>query len=275
MKKLFNKKNVLFSFCTFFIIIASVVLFILFTDNYTDAKFRTMQDKIASSESVDLTGLRELPVSGGPPTDFQTLKKKLGFVNKPIILVDGTQEQHGYINGIPMTFFGYYCKKPSLTYFIRRLFFTGSLYEQPALVVKEQELAKKYGIGYTSIKVRSRFLTPNAVVDKFVSFIDKNQKNVWFHFHCRHGKGRTSLMLVMADIMQNAPKVALKDIIKRQYLLGSEDLFDTVLRENSTYSEKQLKIREKFIQDFYAFISQRKAGGIQLWSEWNNRKNNG
>ena len=76
------------------------------------------------------------------------------------------------------------------------------------------------------------------------------------------------MMLVMWDIMKNAPQVSLKDIIKRQYLLGSVDLFDTSAWTKSTYSTKKLEERKTFIEKFYTFISQKKAGGLQSWTAW-------
>lgn len=272
MNKFFNKRNVFVSGAIFFIAALATVVYLLSTDEYTDAHFRTTQDEIAASEAVDLTGLRELSASGGPIVDFPTLKKKLSFVKKPIILIDGMKEHHGYINGIPITFFGYHRKKPDLRYFLRRIFFTGTPYRQPALIVQESEMAKRYQIEYKNIKIDSKLVTPDAAVDEFVAYFDKAPENAWFHFHCRHGKGRTSIALVMFDIMKNAPTVALEDIVKRQYLLGSVNLSDTaVWRKNSTYPSKSLKRRKKFIHDFYAFICQRKAGGIQTWSAWKKR----
>jgi hypothetical protein len=72
----------------------------------------------------------------------------------------------------------------------------------------------------------------------------------------------------MLDIMKNAPQVAMEDIIKRQHLLGSEDLFDVVPWARGSYSSEMLTNRKKFIEAFYTFICQRKAGGIQKWSLW-------
>lgn len=273
MKKLFNKRTCLLGGGIFFIAILSIVIYLLSTDDYTDGKFRTMQDEIANTESIDLTGLRELPASGGPILDFQTLKKKLANVKKPIVIIDGMREPHGYIRDIPITFFGYHRGKPDLRYYLRRLFFTGTLSTQPHLVVEESELAKKYGFGYENIKIGSKLITPDAGVDAFVSYFDKMPENVWFHFHCRHGKGRTSIALVMFDIMKNAPRVSLEDIVKRHYLLGSVNLSDVAAwRENSTYPSKALERRKKFVEQFYAFISQRKKGGIQIWSEWRQKQ---
>lgn len=269
MSKFFNKRNFFLGIGVLFLILFSIIIYLLSTDDYTDAKFRTMQDEIVDAGSIDLTGLRELSASGGPILDFPTLKKKLSFVKKPIIIVDGMKEHHGYIYGIPITFFGYHRKNPDLRYFVRRLFFTGTPYIQPQLIVQESEMAKKYGFGYANIKIDSKLITPDAAVDEFVSYFDKIPENVWFHFHCRHGKGRTSLALVMFDIMQNAPKVALEDIVRRQYLLGSINLSDVAAwRKNSTYPSKALERRKKFIEEFYAFICQRKVGGTQLWSDW-------
>ncbi len=75
-------------------------------------------------------------------------------------------------------------------------------------------------------------------------------------------------MLVMYDIFKNAPQVSLNDIVKRQHLLGSENLLNTVVWRKGSYTKEQLQDRAAFITDFYAFICQRKAGGIQQWSKW-------
>jgi hypothetical protein len=80
------------------------------------------------------------------------------------------------------------------------------------------------------------------------------------------------MMLVMLDIMKNAPTVSLHDIVKRQHLLGSEDLLNTTVWARGTYTKKQLEQRRDFITQFYEFVCQRKAGGSQLWSEWKNRE---
>jgi len=75
-------------------------------------------------------------------------------------------------------------------------------------------------------------------------------------------------MLVMYDIFKNASQVPLNDIVKRQHLLGSEDLLNTVVWRKGSYTKEQLLDRAAFITAFYTFICQRKVGGIQLWSEW-------
>lgn len=267
-KSLFNKKNFFIGGGIFCLIVLITTFYLLLTDDYTDAKFRTMQDVLPSSERFDITGLRELQASGGPIVDFSDLQKKLSHVKKNIIIADGLWEFHGYINNIPATYFGYQRATPDLRYPVRRLLFTGTTEAHRELVVPESEVAKQHGFDYINIKIDSKVRTPDKAVDEFVSFIDTLPENTWIHFHCRHGKGRTSMMLIMLDIMKNAPQVALNDIVKRQRLLGSEDLFDTRDWKKGTYTSETLERRKEFIKQFYDFICQRKDGGIQRWSEW-------
>lgn len=261
------------------IIIVSALVFIcsatyfLSTDRYSQAKFRTMQDQIVPHEELDLTGLKELQASGGAIVNFPELKKKLAHVKNTIIIVDAMRQYHGYINNdffteVPTTFLAYERHDPDIRHFTRRLFMTGTTHVRQDLVIFEKNLAEKYGFGYENISIDSRVVTPDEGVDAFVRFFDSLPENTWVHFHCRLGKGRTSMMLVMFDTLKNAPKVALKDIVKRQFLLGSENLFNTIARSSGTYYSSTLQKRKKFIEDFYAFIVQRKSGGIQKWSEW-------
>lgn len=247
-----------------------------FQDSYRKhGPFRTMQDHISTSESVDLTGLHELQFVGGPLMPLPDLKKRLDSLQGPKILVDGVHGKYGYSHGVPDSYLEYTKESPSWKSYLWRLFYTGTLRSEPALILSGAEAAKQYGFEYKKFHIGSKYIAKPEDIDEFVSFFDTLPQNVWVYFHCIHGKGRTSMMLVMADIMRNAPKVALDDIIKRQSLLGSVNLFDTTPWTRSTYATKMLEDRKKFIENFYEFIVQRKAGGIQLWSEWHRQKQEG
>jgi hypothetical protein len=145
---------------------------------------------------------------------------------------------------------------------------TGTIEKCPERVISEQAEAQKHGFEYKNIRIASKSYPSDENVAELLSIFDSLSTDAWLHFHCHHGTGRTSVMLVMFDILKNAPKVALQDIIKRQHLLGSTDLFNTEKWKYGTYTKEQLENRKKFIEQFYDFIVQRKVGGIQQWSDW-------
>jgi hypothetical protein len=265
MKKFFSFKNILILGG-----ITSTIGFLLFIffEAFFSLNFRTTQDTIWSMQPVNLTGLRELNASGGTSIRFPDLKRRLGHTEGPKIIVDGINEFHGYVKGIPSTFFAYQNSHPHWKYYIRRLIFTGTTDVRPDLMVSEAEEAQKNGFAYVNIKVGSKFITSPETIDELVRVFDSLPENAWIHFHCHYGKGRTSMMLVMYDIMKNAPQISLAEIVKRQHLLGSEDLLNTVVWKKGSYTKEQLEQRATFITDFYNFICQRKAGGIQNWSAW-------
>lgn len=265
MKKFLQRRNIL--------LLGGLTLFLclmlfLFLEAFYSSNFRTTQDSISSTHHVDLRGLRELKASGGTSVRFPDLKRRLRHIKENIVVIDGINEYHGYIKGIPTTFFAYQKDHPHWKYYIRRLLFTGTMEICPELVESEAEEAKKNGFQYMNVKVGSKFISSPETIDRFVELLDSLSEKTWLHFHCHYGKGRTSIMLVMYDIMKNAPYISLKDIVKRQHLLGSEDLLNTAIWKKGSYTKQQLEDRKNFIEKFYKFICQRKTGGLQVWSEW-------
>ncbi len=254
----------------------SLVLFIgffvyIFFDAFFGSNFRSTQDPLLSSQQVNLAGLKQLHASGGASVRFPDLKKRLNHIKGTKIIVDAMAQFHGYVNGISTTFFAYH-KPPTLRQLIRRWILTGTTDVRPDLVISEEIEAKNNGFGYEKVNIGSTFTVPDEDIDKIVDFYNNLPEDTWLHFHCIHGKGRTSMLLVMYDIMKNAPSVSVKDIVKRQHLLGSENLFDTEVWKYGTYTKERLENRKKFVEEFYAFVCQRKAGGTQLWSEWHHQQ---
>jgi hypothetical protein len=266
MKKFLTKKGVLIGAPLGFLLIFIIYLF---ADLFYVSNFRTMQDPLTKTDHVNLTGLRELQASGGAPLRFSELQNKLQHVKGPKYIVDGMAEFHGYIKGIPTTFFGYQRRGPNFRHLMRRWILTGTSEINPAFITSEETEAKNHGFDYKKVNIGSTFIPADENIDEIVTFFDITPQDAWFHFHCAQGKGRTSMLLVMLDIMKNAPQVAFEDIIKRQHLLGSEDLLSTVVWKKGSYTKEQLEERKEFIQKFYDFVAQRKAGGTQRWSEWN------
>jgi len=265
MKKFFRIRNILIFAGTGLFI---VLFLFLFADAVFNRNFRTTQDRISSTEQVDLRGLREINASGGAAVHFFDLKRRLSHIKANKLIVDGMTEFHGYLYGIPTTFFAYQTDLYSWKYTLRRLLFTGTTNVCAKDVAPEGPEAIKNGFSYVNLNAGSRFLPSDKKIDEMVKVFEELPKNTWVHFHCHHGKGRTSMMLVMLDIMKNAPTVSLTDIVKRQHLLGSEDLLNTVVWRKGSYTKEELEQRRDFITEFYDFICQRKTGGAQFWSEW-------
>ncbi|MBX9621364.1 MAG: hypothetical protein K2X28_04975 [Alphaproteobacteria bacterium] len=240
----------------------------MYVDRYPTNKMRTMQDEVQTSEKVNLEGLKALNASGSNAPLFSQLQQRLNSVKEKKLIFDVKGSTSTYLNGIPHRYFGYHYEQPELRHYLRRLLYSGTLKAHPEWLRNEEAEAKIYGFAYISAPIGSRYISSAEDVDRFVTILESLPPGTWVHFHCERGNGRTSLALAMFDIMKNAPQVALEDIIKRQHLLGSEDLFDVVPWARGSYSLEMLTNRKKFIEDFYAFICQRKAGGQQTWSAW-------
>jgi len=265
MKRFFTKKIILVGGGLGVLITLTLCLFL---DAYYESNFRTMQDTLWTTRAVNVTGLRELRASGSTSVRFPDLMRRLRHITGSKIVVDGMAEFHGYIKGIPSTFFAYQREAPSMKHLIRRFIYTGTTDMRSDLVTPEDQEALKYGLGYKRVNIGSSFIETDENIDQIIDFYDTLPPEAWLHFHCAHGKGRTSILLVMLDIMKNAPVVSLQDIVERQILLGSENLLNTEAWKNGTYNEQKLKARKKFVENFYAFVCQRKAGGPHHWSAW-------
>ena len=201
MKKYLTKTSLLIGGGFGFIILLLVFLF--FDAFYGGNNFRTMQDPISSTQKVDLTGLREIQASGGNAPRFVDLQRRLSHIKKDKLIVDVKCEYHGYIKGVPTTFLGYGVPQVGLRRVLRRFFLTGTTEERPDLVVPESEEAKKYGFKYVALTIGSKFTATDDNIDELVNFFDTLSNDVWLHVHCTNGKGRTSLILAMIDIMKN------------------------------------------------------------------------
>lgn len=126
-----------------------------------------------------------------------------------------------------------------------------------------RELSQKYLRLPTTDHVRPR----DAEVDEFVRFTSALPGATWLHFHCRGGDGRTTTFMVMRDIMRNAPDVPVDDIVRRQHLLGGEDL-DKPVSPNS-FAHPFTVERRDFVRDFYDYVCAAKPGRYRLaWSAW-------
>lgn len=257
-------RKVLIILSSFTLIITILIAWVML-DGYRVYRFRTSQDDISMTD-VDVAGLKDLNLSGSNQIVFRDLSQKLENIQLPIYILDLSYNSLGYIGEFTAEFFGY-PDSSKLQHYIRRLLILRrlSLYEKD--LQPESQVAAAYNFNYFHLPLKIRTIPNNDFVENFIKFIDSIPSPAWLHTYCQSGRGRTSLIMVMVDILKNSPRVSCRDIMKRQYLLGSQNLEDTSLWRNGTYTQEMLNNRKTFILDFCHFAQQR-AQGIRSWSEW-------
>ena len=253
-------------------------------------KFRTTNDTINSEQAgnINLVGMSDLNISGSGALSEKSLamiKEKIG--NRPIIDIDLRQEDHGFINGMGISWFGENDEankgltreqviadekdKLNQIYQDKNVTFdqlpngksinTIKEINNPESVQTEEELTKKLGMSYLRITVTDHGNPLDDQVDLFVQSVRNLPKETWLHFHCRGGAGRTTTFMSMYDMMHNAKNVSFEDIMKRQNLIGGSDLL------NGDDEDKSLT-RSDFMNMFYNYCKDNQDGFQTSWSQW-------
>ncbi|HEV8051603.1 MAG TPA: hypothetical protein VGP47_03845, partial [Parachlamydiaceae bacterium] len=133
----------------------------------------------------------------------------------------------------------------------------------------EKTLARKKGLGYFRIPDKKFGNMEFEHVDQFITFVNGVQADEWLHFHCKKGQSRTTLFMIMYDIMRNADRVDVEDIIKRQgpLGLGGADLFG--LPSNTLWDHSFKKGWKEFLYQFHRYSKENKHNGFKkTWSVW-------
>lgn len=241
--------------------------------------FRMCNSYIKDDAVEDLSGLSDLNISGSgqfSENSLDMVKNKIG--SNSIIIVDLKQEDHGFINGTPISWVNKkntsnkgLTKEQILDNENNKL--SGiennkeiSIQNQkliPTKVQNENELVENKGMSYIRIPVTDKEKPSDDMVDYFVQFVQSLPQNTWVHFHCEEGLGRTTTFMAMYDIMKNAKKVNLEDIMNRQVLIGGQDLLDDKINASTNAKE-----RAEFIKKFYEYSLQNNNSFKITWSQW-------
>jgi hypothetical protein len=84
----------------------------------------------------------------------------------------------------------------------------------------ERDVVGATGASYVRISVTDHARPLDDEVDRFILAVRALPENAWAHFHCEAGRGRTTTFMVLYDILRNANRVSLEDIVRRQKILG-------------------------------------------------------
>lgn len=134
-------------------------------------------------------------------------------------------------------------------------------------VENEAHLISKLGFKYSRLFLTDHRPPRDSEVDAFLKFINALPPNTWLHIHCRGGKGRTTTIMAMYDMLKNADKVSFEEIIARQAsIFPYYNLLDLSHRNPTLtpYYEKRIT----FLRYFYEFSKQVLLGYTDTWSEW-------
>jgi hypothetical protein len=260
--------------------------------------FRTTNDvlKAGKGQLPSDTGLSDLRASGSGEFTADNLKLLLARTHGPVTIFDLRQETHIFINGLPVSWFatndwanvgrsqaaieaderarveslkpgskisvtpGAGVKKPGVT-------------PNPAQNVTvghastERELVERNQVAYMRITVTDHCRPLDNEVDEFILAVRALPENGWAHFHCEAGRGRTTTFMVLYDMLRNATRVSIEDIVRRQKLLGYG--YDVLWpAEPGNWKAPYTADRIAFVRAFYDYARANPNGRPKLWSEW-------
>lgn len=268
---------------------SSVKVVVSKNEHSTPSGFRLAQEKFKRETSVppSRSGLKELRASGSGQYSEKSLEVALSKIpakRQEIILIDLRQESHGFVDGAPIRWEGTHNwanrdKSPAEIYAKERKLLSAIAEEGKAHVYKsgehvwidhikrvetEELLAQRLNVSYERFYVTDHSRPSDEEVNHFVAFVKQLAPKAWLHFHCYAGIGRTTTFLAMYDMMRNAGAISRQDIVKRQYLLGGQDLSNT----NKSSYKKDLAIeRYAFIKHFYNYCKANPTFDVK-WTSW-------
>jgi len=249
----------------------------------------------------NLEGLPELHMAGsGQFTEAQLINALEYMPADKVVIVDLRKESHGFVNGTPVTWYisrnalnanrtpeqvikfeneliGNLKQQESIT--IHKLEKIKDLPNppkityvepknvKPDLVEKEQELVKRHNLKYVRFFIQDHNAPDPGQVDAFINLVKNLPNDSWLYFHCRAGRGRTTMFMTMYDILKNAPKISLDEIITRQAYLGGKMLTELPAGKDN-WKYEPIKDRLNFINLFYDFVSKTKGQEGLRWSDW-------
>jgi hypothetical protein len=260
--------------------------------------FRATDDLLKANDGKTLStiGLIDLQASGSGEFTADNLKLLLARMHGPVTIFDLRQETHIFVNGLPVSWFATRDWanvgrsqteiEEAEAAWAQSLGRRNEIAIRPGHPVKhgtadsvvpqkvpvkeasiERDLVSAAGTGYVRVAVTDHTRPPDDTVDRFILAVRGLPENAWAHFHCEAGLGRTTTFMVLYDMLRNATRVSLEDIVRRQKLLGYD--YD-VLRPVGPGNWKAPYVADRiaFVRAFYEYARANPNGRPQLWSEW-------
>src|SRR5438270_9903953 len=259
--------------------------------------FRTTGDplKMTNLKTSLSSGPANLRASGSGEFTADGLKLLLTRTRGPVTVFDLRQETHVFVNGLPISWFAtndwanvgrthaaieadeaarVQSLKPDseITVTGADIKKSGAPSSAPADVIvrdarTERDLVEANNAAYVRLTVTDHARPLDEEVDRFILAVRALPENGWAHFHCEAGRGRTTTFMVLYDMLRNATRVSLEDIVDRQKLLGYD--YDVLQpAEAGGWKAPYTDDRIAFVRAFYKYAHANPGGRPQLWSEW-------
>jgi protein-tyrosine phosphatase len=258
--------------------------------------FRTTSDplKVKDGPKPDATGLAALRASGSAEFNEAGFRLMLAQLRGPVTVFDLRQEDHVFVNGEPVSWYAtnnwanvgksHDAVVAGETARVASCKIGDSLeladdkgkkggdatpaeHVTLARAQTEREVVAAAGAAYVRLTVSDHSRPLDDEVDRFILAVRAMPADGWAHFHCRAGKGRTTTFLALYDMLRNAPRVALADIVNRQSLLIGD--YNLLAKEaDEAWKAGVTADRAEFVRAFYDYARANPDGRPQLWSEW-------
>ncbi|MGV8123731.1 MAG: phosphatase [Candidatus Xenobiia bacterium LiM19] len=240
--------------------------------------FRTMDGEFRQSDGMpppSREGLDDLMASGSSEFTRNGLERMMKRIpNGKIVVFDLREESHGFLNDRAVSWKDgrNWANKGDTMAVIntdedKRLASLSEINEGAASVCNEEAICRELGARYERIPVTDHVWPEDRDVDQFIEIFNSMPDDCWLHFHCKAGKGRTTTFLAMNDMLHNAKKVSLENIVRRQHLLGGINLFDKKDKDIA-WKKEAAREREAFIREFYEYCRSSEDSFGESWSEW-------
>lgn len=269
------------------------------TSQTLPSRYRTTKDLFEREENYafSLEGLTELGASASSQFSIEELRALIEHLPlKNLVIFDLRKESHGYVNNYAVSWYvpkNWLNKEKSLDDIFndererlgaimdRREIILHKIVEKAygssyatALklpvaahyVCTEEELCTSFNLGYVRAVVTDHLRPTDEVVDHFILAIKSLTDNQWPHFHCKSGQGRATTFMTLYDMIHNADKIALDDIIKRQWALGGINLFH--FPPPTSWKYLHFLERKEFLMKFYDYCRDQAPEFNVPWSYW-------
>lgn len=263
--------------------------------------FRTTQDAYREDpEDTSIPtrkGLSELHAATSAQFSEKSLKEALKKIEAPIWVIDLRRESHGFVNGIPISWYKFHNKSnqnmDTQSLMLREQAMVSELKEYDPLTIQritsktagvinesepfevsierletEQQLSKRLGLEYRRLQVQDRGRPDDAVVDEFIQIVKSLPPNATLYFHCRGGKGRSTTFMVLYDMLKNGKTVSLEDIVLRQQRLGGVNVLKTTTKPGGEWMTQMRIDRKAFVEQFYRYATDPAGYPAKGWQEW-------